>query len=202
MSPISRLIVVEGAHGSGKTTLAKALARSLTREGMRSKYTKEPYSPLLRRSIDELASKSSRNPLALAYLVAADRQLHLGQIRRWLRERVTVVADRYLDSSLVYQRIDGLPLALIKRLNFFVPIPKVRIYVETPYDIRLTRLKQKAGPRSNHRFLSAPSLRKEERLYRALLSRKLAGVQTLVIDGTQPTRENVKIAKQFVMRHE
>jgi dTMP kinase len=201
MKNLPRLIVVEGCHGSGKTTLAKALVRTLNKGGLRTRYTKEPYSPILSKAIDELASKQGRNPLALAYLIAVDRQLHLRDIRRWLRIRETVVSDRYMDSSLVYQRIDGLSKNMINRLNFFAPRPGVTIYLNTPYEVRVSRLRKKGRFRSGHVFLSPLALKKEQRLYREIQSHNRGRHNTLELDGTGSIRENAATASEFVMRH-
>jgi dTMP kinase len=201
MKAIPRLIAIEGPHGSGKTTLAKALAKRLSKKGLRSTYTKEPYSPILKQAISSLASKSGRDPLALAYLISADRQLHLGQIRNWIRRGSLVISDRYLDSSYVYQRIDGIPSNLISQLNFFVPNPKLRILIKAPYEVRLNRIKKKLKQRPNHTFLSANALRREQALYSELQPSKATGKGTLVLDGTRSIRENVEIAERFVMTH-
>ena len=199
MKVIPRLVVVEGAHGSGKTTLAKALTTRLKSEGMRSKYTKEPYSLILKKAISILASKDRGNPVALAYVISADRHLHLDQIGRWVRSGATIISDRYLDSSLVYQRIDGLNLDLIRSLNFFVPNPKLKIYVRAPLMVRLDRLKQKIREQSAHTFLSSKALGKEQRFYDQIIASKGRSHNCLVLDGTQPIEESVKIAKQFVL---
>jgi len=200
MKILPRLVVVEGSHGSGKTTLAKALVRTLNKAGLRTRYTKEPYSPILRKAIDELASKHGRDSLALAYLIAVDRQLHLRNISRSLRIKETVVSDRYMDSSFVYQRIDGLSKSMINRLNFFVPRPKITIYLNAPYEVRVSRLKKKGRLRSSHIFLSPLALKKEQRLYREIQSRN-RGPNTLELDGTGSIRDNVATAREFVMSH-
>jgi dTMP kinase len=199
MKTIPNLVVVEGAHGSGKTTIAKSLTARLNREGLRSKYTKEPYSPILKKAISILASKNRSDPLGLAYLVSTDRHLHLDQIERWVKLGETIISDRYLDSSLVYQRIDGLNLDLINRLNFFVPNPKIKIYLSAPLGVRLNRLKKKRREEFAHSFLSAKALRKEQRFYDQLISLKGRNANCLVLDGTQPISENVETAKQFVL---
>jgi dTMP kinase len=201
MKTIPRLVVVEGAHGSGKTTLAKSLTVRLNRAGWRSRYTKEPYSPFLSKAISILASKSGRDPLALAYLISTDRHLHLGQIERWVKLGETIISDRYLDSSLVYQRIDGLDLDFINRLNFFAPNPKLKIYVSAPLRVRLDRLRKKRREESAHSFLSLKSLRAEQRFYDQLISLKGRRPNGLVLDGTQPISKNVEIAKQFVLKN-
>lgn len=199
MRIIPRLVVVEGAHGSGKTALAKALTARLKSEGMRSKYTKEPYSPILKKAISILASKDRGNPIALAYVISADRHLHLDQIKRWAKPGVTIITDRYIDSSLVYQRIDGLKLGLIRSLNFFVPNPKLKIYVRAPLMVRLDRLEKKIREQSTHTFLTSKALGKEQRFYDQLIDSKGRRSNCLVLDGTQPIGENVEIAKQFVL---
>src|SRR6266705_5443632 len=116
-SSLQNLVVIEGAHGSGKTTIARSVVRELASKRLRSVYTKEPHSRFLLQPISSLSNLKTREPLALAYLVATDRILHIDNIRRWIQGGAIVIADRYLPSSLVYQRIDGLSTALINCLN-------------------------------------------------------------------------------------
>lgn len=199
MKAVPRLVVVEGAHGSGKTTLAQALARRLKRDGLDSKYTKEPFSQILKRPISLLASRDFRDALALAYLIAADRHLHLSILKSETRTGSMMICDRYLDSSLVYQRIDGLPLDLINRLNFFVPDPTYKIYLSVPLKVRLSRLAGKARKQSKHTFLTRSALKKEQRLYEKLIASQRRQPNRLVLDGTQPVSRNVELARSFLL---
>jgi len=198
IATIPKLIVVEGPHGSGKTSLAKALVHRLRSDHVKALYTKEPYSQLLKKNISILASQRLRDPIALAYLIAADRHLHVANLQKWAEEGITNVSDRYLDSSVVYQRIDGINLDLIERLNFFVPNPRFRIYINAPYRIRRSRLVQKLREQRSHIFLSEKALRKEQRLYDELIASRKGRPRCLVLDGSRPLALNAERALAFV----
>jgi dTMP kinase len=199
MKRLRNFIAVEGAHGTGKTTISRLLVTNLQRMGRRAVYTKEPYVRSLLQLMSQLSTKRSRGPLALAQLVAADRFLHLRQIRAWLSNGSTVVTDRYLASSFVYQIIDGLSPELVSQLNNFVEEPWLKIYVIAPYAIRFRRLKEKIRSRPSNFFLTRQSLRKEQRLYDALIGREKGQSRSLILDGTLTAKQLTDQATEFVL---
>lgn len=103
-----RLIVVEGAEGSGKTTQAGLLAARLTAAGRSVVSTFEPGATPLGASIRGLVLDGAGpvDPMAEALLMAADRAAHVAAvIRPALARGDWVVCDRFVPSSLVYQGI-------------------------------------------------------------------------------------------------
>lgn len=100
------LYVFEGADGSGKSSLAKAVAEKLAAYGHSVVLSKEPggtdfgmgLRPLL------LSKDSKVSPLAEYYALLADRAQHLEEvvIPAILDSRI-VILDRHLLSTLVYQ---------------------------------------------------------------------------------------------------
>lgn len=75
---------------------------------------------------------------ALALAIAADRYAHLdSEVVPLLDAGTHVVCDRYVQSSLVLQRVDGLSLAEVWRYNAYVLPPTVTFYLEAePHVIR------------------------------------------------------------------
>ncbi len=96
----------EGLDGSGKTTQARLLAESLSKEG-EVVATREPGgTPLGERIREVLLHGGDVSPWAEAALFAAARAELVEQVIRPALERgAAVVCDRYLDSSLAYQGI-------------------------------------------------------------------------------------------------
>lgn len=121
--------MIEGPNGSGKTTVAHALARRLRNQQTSIVVeTREPSATSLGQAIRDL--ENSMPPIALALACAADRFDHLTrEVEPALLREATVICDRFLPSSLVLQRLDGLQLEEIWRLNSGVRAPDVTVFL-------------------------------------------------------------------------
>ena len=127
-----RFVVFEGIDGSGKTTVAKEFTRGLREAGIDAVLTREPGATglgvelrrlLLSRTSSGGAEAGIRiDAMAEALLFAADRAQHIGEVvLPCLAEGRTVVCDRYVYSSIVYQSLKGLDgpsVDEIRSLNF------------------------------------------------------------------------------------
>jgi dTMP kinase len=113
-------ITVEGIDGSGKTTVANAVAERLRREGFAVVVTAEPGgTPLGERLRQLLLHEKPLSAWAEAFLFLAARAEHVAQvIRPALREGTIVLCDRFADSTIAYQGFGrGLPVDELRRLN-------------------------------------------------------------------------------------
>lgn len=150
----SQFIAIEGPNAVGKTTIAELLADQLAAIGdigvhLTREPTLTPLGQLLRRQEGRLHSR------ALALALAADRAAHVEtEIIPQLNDGRHVVTARYVPSSLVLQRIDGLDLDEIWSYNRYV-LPATVIYLEDdPSTIRarlnrrpaLSRLEASGSP--------------------------------------------------------
>jgi dTMP kinase len=118
-------ITFEGSEGSGKSTQADRLAARLQRCGVPCVLTREPGGTPIGESIRELLQfaphNSSMTPETELLLFEASRsQLVREVIKPALERSICVIADRFLDSTTVYQgaarRLDR---EMIGRLNAF-----------------------------------------------------------------------------------
>jgi dTMP kinase len=101
------LITIDGPGGVGKSTVVHLVAQALNDRAISVHVTVEPTRTPLGEHIR--ASTETYRGMALACLVAGDRHHHLAtEILPALRAGKVVVCDRYLPSSLVLQRLDGL----------------------------------------------------------------------------------------------
>jgi dTMP kinase len=136
------LIAIEGPNAVGKTTITGRLAAVLRAHGAVVHVTAEPSATPLGRLVRSAESYLAGRALALA--VAADRYAHLdSEITPALRSGKVVITDRYVQSSLVLQRLDGLGLDEIWSYNSHVAVPGMSVYLEDDPDVITARLMQR-----------------------------------------------------------
>jgi dTMP kinase len=118
-----RLITIEGLDGTGKTTLADALAAALRAEGRDVALLREPGGVELSERIRALVKDPALDvdPRAEALLYAAARaQLVAARIEPALAAGTWVVLDRFVDSSLAYQGAGrALGIEAVREVNRF-----------------------------------------------------------------------------------
>ena len=102
-------ISFEGGEGAGKTTQAQLLKRRLESYDLPAVLVREPGSTQLGEQIREIIKSNSNNvPAADALLfMAARAQLVYEVIRPHLEKGVTVICDRFSDSTIAYQGYGG-----------------------------------------------------------------------------------------------
>jgi len=100
------LITFEGPEGGGKSTHIRLLAAYLRAQGKKVLLTREPGGTRLAAGIRRLLldGTDTISPLAELFLYQADRAQHVREtLLPQLRRGVTVLCDRYTDSTLAYQ---------------------------------------------------------------------------------------------------
>ena len=107
---------MDGPNGVGKSSLIAAIHRHLVGKGYRVYLTKEITNSALGKFIRDHHREYYGK--TLAFLIAADRQHHIEQeIMPALESHDIVITDRYVDSSLVFQRLDGVSLNFLWKIN-------------------------------------------------------------------------------------
>jgi dTMP kinase len=108
MSSLPFFIVLEGGDGVGKSTQVRLLRDYLERQGMEVRCTSEPGGTDLGRSVRELVvTNNDIDPLTEMFLVTAARVEHIKTIREWLSKGFSVICDRFIESTYVYQNVIG-----------------------------------------------------------------------------------------------
>jgi dTMP kinase len=130
------LVTIDGPNGSGKTFLTEALEKELQRTGASVHSTCQPSPTELGRYVRD--AEAGVRGRALACLVAADRHSQCEtEIEERLRGGEIVLCDRYVESSLVLQRLDGVKTEFIVAVNSGIPRPDLRLrLLATPERLR------------------------------------------------------------------
>lgn len=132
------LVTIDGPNASGKTSIARALGEQLARDRLVHS-TRQPSPGTL--GVLARRSEQSIRGRALACLVAADRHQQMAtEIELALAEGATVVCDRYIESSLVLQRIDDVHTDFILTVNSGIRRPDLRIRLTAPEALIRARL--------------------------------------------------------------
>ena len=186
------LVSIDGPGGVGKSTLTSQLDAQLTRHGMPVHATTEPS----RSPLGEFArhAPDHYHGLVLACLVVADRYHHLeAEIQPHLAAGEVVITDRYVPTSLVLQRIDGVDLDFIWQLNRYVPPPDLAVILHADSTVLAARL---AARGAHTRFERAPDASTvESRLYQQAAQRlQAAGWPLLHLDTTRTAPEELAAA--------
>jgi len=150
------LVTVDGPNGSGKTSLIAAVLAQLD-ASRRVHSTRQP-SPTELGELIRSAERSFRGR-ALACLVAGDRHYQIdNEILPRLRAGEIVLCDRYVESSLVLQRLDGVDLDEIVALNRGILRPDLRIRLLADAAVLRARLAARAadGSRRFERAADGP----------------------------------------------
>ncbi len=156
-------VTIDGPNGSGKTSLAAELAAALTSGGRTVHSTAQPSPTPLGRLVR--ASEATVQGRALACLVAADRHHQLASaIGPALSRGEVVVCDRYIESSLVLQRLDAVDVEFILAANAGILRPDIRIRLLADKGVLAERIAAR-GPDAARRFERANGPAAELRLY-------------------------------------
>lgn len=191
-------VTFEGPNGVGKSSLLDGIANQLIQLNFDILRTKEPTLSPLGQFIRDAEENYQRQ--ILACLVAADRYFHLeNEVLPALREGKTVLSDRYIESSLVLQRLDGLDTEFIWSLNGQICIPGLSVILTASVEILEQRLSQRS---SFGRFERTKSRTDELNYYLEtveFLSKR--GFNILLLDnGTTPLDQNIeKVVQKILM---
>ncbi len=155
-------VSIDGPGGVGKSTLAAAAGALLTKDGIAVHLTREPSPTPLGDLIR--TGTGTYTGMALACLVAGDRHHHLAsEIRPHIARGLVVLCDRYLPSSFVLQRIDGLTWETVAALNQGADMPDLAVILHADPKVIAARMHERGG---HSRFEAMPEASvAETRLY-------------------------------------
>lgn len=155
MTNSALFIAFEGIDGSGTTTQAELLAKSLEALGHTVVRTREPGGTPTAEKIRELVLNPELKEITYLtelFLYAASRAQHVEEkILPSLAEGKIVICDRYTASTLAYQAYGrGLDLHLVKKINSYAVgdcCPDLTLFLELSIEeARKRRLRRAATP--------------------------------------------------------
>lgn len=140
-----QFITFEGCDGVGKTTAVDITEEYLKLRGVKYLRTAEPSGTELGKIARGLIVDMKVTPKAGLILLAAARQQHIDQvIEPALAEGVTVICDRFVDSTFAYQvcgfNCDSEDCDALQQLVIGDLVPDLSILVSAPVDVALGRL--------------------------------------------------------------
>jgi len=190
----SVFICIEGIDGSGKTTQAHRLVKTLTKKGYDAVYTTEPskgtYGKIIRKHI---LQGNNRVPTVVeAVLFAADRVDHVeNEVKPLLKAGKTVVCDRYVYSSIAYQGAVNLNQEWIRELNKHAVKPDLAVYIDVLPKIVINRIKRRKSVMET--LQTQENVRK---LYLKLVEEK----QLVMVDGNVSIKEVAEAIENMVLK--
>jgi dTMP kinase len=190
------LVTFDGPGGVGKTTTVALVADILEALTVPVHATTQPSRTELGTHIRH--GTHTYRGMALACLVAGDRHHQLAtEILPALRAGKVVLCDRYLPSSLVLQRLDGLATRTIWQLNGDVLVPDTAVLLTGEPHTLHQRLRARG---TNSRFEQQPGTSQAEvDLYHQTAAELAdAGWPLLTLDATTGSLETIASA---IVRH-
>lgn len=150
-------ITLEGGDGSGKTTMMGRLAAYMQGRSIPYLITREPGGIEIAEKIRSIIldpQHTSMDARTEALLYAAARRQHLVEkVEPALREGVTVLCDRFVDSSLVYQGYArGLGMEEVWSINRFAVegrMPDLTLLFDIEPEIGMSRIEANAEREKN-----------------------------------------------------
>jgi len=150
-------ITLEGGEGSGKTTMLGRLAAYMQGRSIPYLITREPGGIEIAEKIRSIIldpQHTSMDARTEALLYAAARRQHLVEkVEPALREGLTVLCDRFVDSSLVYQGYArGLGMEEVWSINRFAVegrMPDLTLLFDIEPEIGMSRIEANAEREKN-----------------------------------------------------
>ena len=145
-------ITLEGPDGSGKTTIANRIVKTLEEKGFSCVHTREPGGIDIAEQIRNVIldpKNTSMDPKTEDLLYAASRRQHLVEkVFPALKENKIVICERFLDSSLAYQGFGrNLGFDEVLKINEFAIedcFPDLTIYLDINEEEGLKRIGDRA----------------------------------------------------------
>lgn len=184
-------ITFAGIDGAGKTERSERLLASLHTLGYPAIWTREPGEGAFGKIIRDLLIGPDRPTIHIKtqlMLFLADRAEHVETlIKPTLQTSVTVICDRYFESSLVYQAPHLGPRGrdIVRTIHDLMewPIPDLTFYLDISAEGAAHRLKSRTSVEADPDLHALEDLRLQ---YLDIVAHSHIADSTLVLDATRP----------------
>ncbi len=191
---MNKLITLEGGEGTGKSTQASFLFKSLKKVTKKVILTREPGGTIQGEKIREILVKEQKfewDPVTELLLVNAARNEHLKHIIIPAIKQNVIVCDRFIDSTFAYQILaKGIKKKYFELINEVIikkVIPKITFLIDITPNIGLSRtIKRK----SNENRYESYNIEFHEKVRKSYLELARRSKRIRIIDGSQ-SRLNV-----------
>lgn len=194
------LIALEGIDGSGKSTIAAALADWLRSRGVEVVTTREPWDSDAGKQLRSLLAQSERTSTAEEewQLFHADRREHVQKlVRPALARGAYVVQDRTFYSTAAYQGARGLdPEEILRESRRVAPEPDLTVLLSIRPETALARIRR--GRETFSSFERLESLREVARIYAELAE---ASGTLAVVDAEQDPAVVLAAVQKLCLDH-
>lgn len=213
-------VVFEGIDGSGSTTQGEHVSNLLRQKGRKVLFTHEPSGgpagALIRLALagrlvganfsfhdpaeSDVDGGSSLDSRSLALLYAADRSDHTEtQIRPSLQRGRSVVCDRYIMSSLVYQGLE-FDLDWLLEINSGIITPDVTFFIDVP--VRRAMIRMRRARWTKDLYEDQSQLERVRQKYLEVIESGIDEIGPVIqIDGSRPKREVRKHIRDYMVEY-
>ncbi len=180
-----KFITFEGGEGSGKTTQSKRLFEYLKSQNIKCIWTREPGGTPIAEKIREIIIHNEADHMTELLLIMAARKEHLDKvILPALNDGVTVICDRFIDSTLCYQGfyVGHEKVLELNKLCVGDIYPDLTFFIDVPVAEGLKR----AGSRGENNKFEDKDISEHERIRGCFLDLvKTFPKRIVLIDGMQ-----------------
>ncbi|MBP2115965.1 dTMP kinase [Paenibacillus silagei] len=204
-------ITLEGGDGSGKTTVLGRVAAYLQNHSMPYIITREPGGIEIAEKIRSIIldpAHTAMDARTEALLYAAARSQHLAEVvEPALQEGITVLCDRFVDSSLVYQGYArGLGIEEVRGINRFATggrMPDLTFYLDVDPEVGLSRIAANQNREVNRLDLESLEFHQKVRAGYELVTRS-DPQRIVVLDAGRPIhmveQDIVRVLKDRILK--
>ncbi|KKO51567.1 dTMP kinase [Paenibacillus sp. DMB20] len=204
-------ITIEGGEGSGKTTMIGRLSAYFQNHSIPYLITREPGGIEIAEKIRTVIldpKHTSMDARTEALLYAAARRQHLVErVEPALAEGLTVICDRFVDSSLVYQGLGrGIGMEEVWKINQFAiesRMPDLTLLLDIDPEVGMSRIMANGEREYNRLDMESMAFhRKVREGYRKIAERDPERIK--VIDASKSPalveREMIRVLESAVLK--
>jgi dTMP kinase len=117
-------ITIDGIDATGKTTIAQQLYKHLKNQNDNVVLLRDPGTTVLAEKIRDILKTTHTSAMEQLYLFLAAKASLTHEIIQYLEKGYTVISDRYIDSTFVYQgMLNNISPLTIQKLGQYAYIP-------------------------------------------------------------------------------